>query len=118
MADGGAMAGSTYKYTVNVDDNFHYMDEEERYKLGDFTSLDEAVAACKRMVDAFLKDETSLDRPAAERYQQYTNFGPDPFIVSDDPAAEEQRFSAWSYAEKRCAEGEALERGDQGSGKV
>jgi hypothetical protein len=23
-------------YTVYVDDNFHYMDESERYKLGDF----------------------------------------------------------------------------------
>ena len=105
------MAGSTHKYSVYVDDNFHYMEEEERYKLGDFATLDEAIAACKRLVDAFLKDETTRDSPAAERYQQYTNFGPDPFIVSDDPAAAEQRFSAWSYAEKRCAEEGALGRG-------
>lgn len=100
------MTGSVYKYTVYVDDNFHYMDEEERYKLGDFANLGEAVAACKRMVDAFLKDETSLNSPAAERYQQYTNFGPDPFIVSDDPAARQPLFSAWNYAERRCQEGE------------
>jgi hypothetical protein len=105
------MTGSAYRYTVYVDDNFHYMDEEERYKLGDFASLDEAMVACKRVVDAFLKDETSLEGPGAERYRQYTNFGPDPFIVSDDPVAEEQRFSAWSYAERRCAEGEEQGRG-------
>ena len=112
------MAGSGYAYTVYVDDNFHYMEEGERYKLGDFATLGEAIAACKRLVDAFLKDETTLDSPAAERYQQYTNFGPDPFIVSDDPEAAVPPFSSWNYAEKRCAEGGALGCRDQGSGKV
>ena len=106
------MAGSGYTYTVFVDDNFHYMDEEERYKLGDFASLDEAVAACQRSVDTFLEDETSRESSAAERYRQYTSFGPDPFIVSDDPEARQPLFSAWNYAEKRCHEGE------EGSGKV
>jgi hypothetical protein len=100
------MAGSEYTYTVYVDDNFHYMDEDERYKLGDFASLDEAIAACKRVVDTFLEDETSVESPAAERYRQYTSFGPDPFVKTDDPTAVEQRFSAWGYAEKRCQEGE------------
>ena len=31
-------------YTVFVDDNFHYADEDERYKLGAFDTLDEAIA--------------------------------------------------------------------------
>ena len=35
-------------YTVFVDDNFHYMDESERYKLGEFVDCASAVAACKR----------------------------------------------------------------------
>ena len=81
------MAEAGYKYTVYVDDNFHYMDESERYKKGDFATLDEAIAACKQMVDEFLKDETDHDATAAERYAQYTGFGPDPFIVTDDPEA-------------------------------
>ncbi len=100
------MAESGYTYTVYVDDNFHYMDEDERYKLGDFATLDEAIAACKGLVDEFLNDETSLDRPARERYRQYTSFGPDPFIKTDDPAGKQPLFSAWNYAEKRCQEGE------------
>ena len=29
------------KYTVLVNDNFHYMDESERYELGSFETLDE-----------------------------------------------------------------------------
>ena len=41
-------------YTVFVDDNFHYMDESERYKLGEFADCASAVAACKQIVDEFL----------------------------------------------------------------
>ena len=111
------MAGSGYTYTVFVDDNFHVPPDDERYKLGDFTTLEEAIAACQRAVDTFLEDETSVENPAAERYQQYTLFGPDPFIMSDDPDAKQPLFSAWNYAEKRCLEGEeqGRETGDLGT---
>ena len=94
-----------YTYSAYVDDNFHFTDEEARYKLGDFATLDEAVAACKRMVDQFLQREVSHDTTAEERYAQYTGFGPDPFIVTDHPGAEHPPFSAWSYAKERCQEG-------------
>jgi hypothetical protein len=40
-----------YKYRVFVDDNFHYMDPDERYELGSFEDCESAVAACKRIVD-------------------------------------------------------------------
>ena len=43
-----------YKYTVYVDDKFHYMDEDERYKLGEFEDCAAAIAACRRIVDEFL----------------------------------------------------------------
>lgn len=99
------MAESGYKYSVYVDDNYHYMDESERYKKGDYATLDEAIAACKQIVDGFLKDEVEPDGTAAERYAQYTGFGPDPFIVTDDPDAGHPPFSAWSYAKERCEEG-------------
>jgi hypothetical protein len=39
------------RYTVLVDDNFHYMDKDERYSLGEFESLDAAIAVCKKIVD-------------------------------------------------------------------
>jgi hypothetical protein len=44
-------------YVVFVDDNFHYMDEEERYKSGDYATLEEAVSKCRRIVDDFLEGE-------------------------------------------------------------
>ena len=47
-------------YTVFVDDNFHYMDESERYKLGEFPDCASAVAACKQIVDEFFEEEAAF----------------------------------------------------------
>ncbi|MGP8268464.1 MAG: hypothetical protein ACLQLH_00200 [Terracidiphilus sp.] len=99
------MAETGYKYSVHVDDNYHYMDESERYKKGDYATLDEAIAACKQMVDDFLMDEVEPEGTAAERYARYTGFGPDPFIVTNDPDAGSPAFSAWNYAKERCEQG-------------
>jgi hypothetical protein len=57
------------------------------------------------MVDEFLKVHVPLDKTAVERYEEYTHDGPDPFIVTDDPAAGHPAFSAWNYAKERCEEG-------------
>lgn len=89
------------KYKVLVDDNFHFMDESERYTLGEYETCEEAVEASQRVVDDFLDSRKDSAATADELYQEYTNFGEDPFIVSDDPNC---KFSAWEYAEKRCEE--------------
>jgi len=91
----------TKNYIVYVDDNFHHMDESERYKLGEFKNCEEAVAACKKIVDEFLERGYEKGISFKELYEGYTMFGEDPFIVSDD---ERCRFSAWDYAKKRCRE--------------
>jgi hypothetical protein len=96
------MAKLGHTYSVQVDDNFHYQDEGARYRLGDFATLDDAVAACKKLVDRFIEEETSSDETAAERYKHYTGFGPDPFIMTDDPEVGRVPFSAWDYARSRC----------------
>lgn len=49
-------------YIVYVDDNYHYMDESERYTLGEFTNCTEAIAAYHEIVDEFL--ESSYEEPA------------------------------------------------------
>jgi len=88
-------------YRVFVDDNFHYMDESERYLHGEFGSCESAIEACKRIVDEFF---LSYDLgSAAPEYllQQYAFFGEDPFIVSTDASC---RFSARDYASRRCYE--------------
>jgi hypothetical protein len=87
-------------YTVFVDDNYHYMDESERYKAGEFADCASAVAACKQIVDEFLVT-CNLDNTDAEIFKQYVLFGEDPWISSDD---RECRFSAWDYARERAKE--------------
>ncbi len=78
------------KYKVFVDDNFHYMDEEERYCAGEFDSYEEALAAAKSIVERSVAHEGS--------FEKYLMFGEDPFIV---PSPEE-RFSARDYARELC----------------
>jgi len=85
------------KYEVFVDDNFHYMDEDERYKLGEFDTEEEAVAACKEIVDKFLLFNYKPGMTAEELYSHYTDFGEDPFVRPGS-------FSAWTYAKERCPE--------------
>jgi hypothetical protein len=87
-------------YTVFVDDNFHYMDESERYKLGEFADCASAMAACKQIVDEFLTTHGPKNS-ATELYHQYVTFGEDPWISSEDS---ECKFSAWNYARERVKE--------------
>jgi len=84
-------------YAVFVDDNFHYMDESERYKCGDYDALEAAMQACQAIVDEFLKAAYKPGMSAEDLYKQYVSFGEDPFIRG--PGAS---FSAWTYAKQRC----------------
>ena len=85
---------------VLVDDNFHYMDESERYELGVFATADEAIAACKLLVDKDLEAANKPGMTADALYENYVAFGPDPFVVSPGSSARVE-FSAWKYAKER-----------------
>ncbi len=88
-------------YTVMVDDNFHYMDERERWELGTFATLDEALVACRTLVDRWLAENHKPSMTGAELYSLYTSFGEDPFILSGE-GGRESNFSAWDYAKDRA----------------
>ena len=89
------------RFTVFVDDNYHYQDESERYKQGDYPTAKAAVAACKQIVDDYLSDAYRKGMSASELYRSYTSFGDDPFVVSKSGRT---RYSSWDYAKKRCSE--------------
>lgn len=97
----GTKTGVRSAYTVFVDDNYHYQDERERYKLGVFEDCESALTACKKIVDEFLVQNYFVGMTAEDVYQIYTMFGEDPFIISETPKS---LFSAWNYAKQRCAE--------------
>lgn len=88
------------RFKVAVDDNFHYMDEEHRYILGEFTTCYEAIAACKAIVDEYLASAYKPGMNSSELLFSYHIFGEDPFIISGPDC----KFSAWTYAEQRCKE--------------
>ena len=88
-------------YTVLVDDNFHYMNEDERYSLGEYETLDAAIRACRKLVDDFLLEHYKPGMSAVDLYGGYVSFGEDPFIIV---ASQPSPFSGWDYARQRCDE--------------
>jgi hypothetical protein len=89
-------------YRVLVDDNFHFMDESERYELGSYSSLEAALQAAKAIVDSFLASEYKPGMTARQLYEHYLAFGEDTFIIAPDQST--VTFSAWEYAHQRCEE--------------
>jgi len=91
-------------FKVLVDDNFHYMDESERYELGDFQTLDAAIAAARRVVDEYLQSAFEPGINSDTLLATYLQFGEDPFIIASDAAHSGVLFSARDYARERCEE--------------
>jgi hypothetical protein len=67
--------GTVAGYKVLIDDNFHFMDESERIQHGVFATADEAIAACKLIVDECLKPMLQPGMTATALYVQYKGFG-------------------------------------------
>lgn len=87
-------------YRVCIDDNFHYMDASERSDSGIYSNAQEAIAAAQQIVDKSLRHLYKPGFTPERLYDDYQDFGDDPFIVSDDQNC---KFSAWTYAKSRCA---------------
>ena len=84
----------TKKYIVMVDDNFHHMDENERYKYGEYGTPEEAIEICKKIIEKSIVYKKG-DTPK-KLYSGYCMFGEDPFIIGDIG------FNARSYAKEYC----------------
>jgi hypothetical protein len=91
-------------YKVLVYENNHYGDEDERIDYGVFATADEAIAKSKWIIDDDLKWMWKPGMSAADLYQLYICWGPDPVVVPLDPKDPEVAFSAWPYAKERCRE--------------
>ncbi len=57
------------RYKVLVDDNFHFMEEDERYQHGVFPTAEEAIAVCQRIVDSDLDKLLKPGMTASELYE-------------------------------------------------
>ena len=91
------------EFEVCVDDNWHFMDESERYSHSVHKTFEDAVECCKKMIDndlEYILKEHGIDK----LYGVYCLSGDDPFIR---PTPEGKDFSAGVYAEQRCNQIEA-----------
>jgi hypothetical protein len=70
------------------------------------TTAEEAVAACRKIVDDWLESSYEPGMTAEKLYELYVSFGEDPFIVPTDYAnavdKESRSFGAWEYAKERA----------------
>ncbi|MBT5109663.1 MAG: hypothetical protein HOM25_13365 [Rhodospirillaceae bacterium] len=87
------------RYTVIVDDNFHYMDEEHRYEHGEFSTYERAVAACKKIVDEELQDMLKQGIKPEDLSATWALYGSDPYIIGGS-----SRFSARDYVTEKIEE--------------
>lgn len=91
-------------FKVLVDDNFHYMNEAERYELGIYQTLDAAIHAARSVVEEYLLSVYEPGMTTDTLLGTYLFFGEDPFIVATDPGPSGILFSARDYARHRAEE--------------
>jgi len=88
------------KYSVFVDDNYHYGDESERVAHGKFRKLDDAIAACRKITRDSLRSFYEPGMTVDKLKAQWLLFGDDPFIRGSDVSVP---FSARQYlSEELC----------------
>ncbi len=85
------------KHKVWIDDNFHFMDEDERVFHGEFSTPTQAIVACQKIVDANIESITENETDPDKAYESYVCFGDDPWI-------EGVEFSASEYAKIKIRE--------------
>ncbi len=81
-------------YTVFIDDNYHYMDEGERYAIGSYDSLEKAIEACEKITLRSLNDLYEEGITPEALSARWAMFGEDPFIVGCENGVP---FSARKY---------------------
>ncbi len=85
-------------YRLKVYDNFHYMQEDETYMHGEFSTYEEALQAAKSIVQEHIIHNYKPGMSPTEMSANYTMFGEDPIIISEPWQDDNKKFSAWDYA--------------------
>lgn len=107
MTESKASADRPRRYLVEVADNFHPYSEDDYYTAGRYATLDEAIAACERLVMESLAHccKEIRELTAEALLDQYKSFGEDPFILDTVTSGVTDEnmvplFSAWKFAER------------------
>ena len=83
------------------DENSACQDPEAPSHAGRFATADEAIAECRRMVDADLDEVREPGMSGSAVLVQWQMWGRDPFIRADE-GDQAPEWSAWKYAAIRA----------------
>lgn len=86
---------SAKKFYVYVDDNAHYMDDQFSRLHAVYDTYEEAIRACRFIVEESVRELFNYDNTAEENFTQYQLYGESPWF---DPQGEGESFSAQVYA--------------------
>jgi hypothetical protein len=96
-----ATEGSMSRYTVMTEPNNFYLDENPAWDVEVYATAEEAIFCCKTMINDFLDDCVGQSTTAGQLYEEWDNFGSDPYIVPVDPNDESVYFVAREYVKER-----------------
>ena len=90
-------------FEVFIDENWDYLDKDNRYSIGRYSSYDEALGVAKSIVDGCLSKYIDQGKSADEALLNWSLHGEDPVIRPQPPGGIEH-FSARNYARQRAAD--------------
>jgi hypothetical protein len=90
-------------YMVMVADNYHFMDEGERYRFGEFADAAVAIGHCRKIVDEYLESACEPGMSGDDLYESFKSFGEYPYIVASADSVDlpPAPFSVWDYAREK-----------------
>lgn len=98
------MAG---KFKVRIHELFHFADESEMYTWGEYDTLTEAVAECKRIIDDQLPKAYKEGLTPEKLYEGFMMFGDEPYILAPTDytwGPDDEDINAISYFKARACE--------------
>ena len=88
-------------YRVSAAENSHYMDEDERRTVGLYEGIDEALAACRYIIDRSLRELHDAGMEATELFRLWGVMGEDAWVVPLRDGLPKAEFSGQDYARIR-----------------
>jgi hypothetical protein len=89
------------QYSVEVFNDNLARNESPWIRLGIFNRLDQAISACRKVIDDYLNQHRHLTLTADQLATNYLMYGPAPCINGTENL---KSFDLYEYLNRRCAE--------------
>lgn len=90
---------SSKSFSVDIFNDGEPLDQSSWIRLGNFKSLDQAIAACKAVIDGYLTQRKHLIASPSLLAEDYLKYGSMPCIRCDKNLS---KFDVYEYLDKKC----------------